>query len=194
MALCENCNKEHDATYGSGRFCSNKCARSFSTKSKRDEINKKVSNKLTGNKLTKEHRANISKGALGRTVSDETRKKISDAKKGIPLSDEEKAKISRNMRTARGKRLNSILDLSPRTVVKIFDRMNMGCSRCGWNEASCDLHHINGRKIPNADNHDNLCLLCPNCHRLCHSGKIKKEELISLTDYMGDIWRLYYNI
>lgn len=34
-------------TYGSGRFCSIKCARSFSTKNKRKEINEKVSKKLT---------------------------------------------------------------------------------------------------------------------------------------------------
>jgi len=39
---CENCNKEHDGTYGSGRFCSSKCARGFSTKEKRKEINKKL--------------------------------------------------------------------------------------------------------------------------------------------------------
>lgn len=45
---CENCNKEHDGEYGSGRFCSSKCARGFSTKSKRKEINEKVSNKLKG--------------------------------------------------------------------------------------------------------------------------------------------------
>lgn len=45
---CENCNLEHDGTYGSGRFCSNKCARGFSTKNKRNEINKKVSKKLKG--------------------------------------------------------------------------------------------------------------------------------------------------
>ena len=30
--ICENCGKEHDGTYGSGRFCCSKCARSFSTK------------------------------------------------------------------------------------------------------------------------------------------------------------------
>ena len=23
--ICENCNKEHDGSYGSGRFCSSKC-------------------------------------------------------------------------------------------------------------------------------------------------------------------------
>tara|TARA_Y100000310_G_C20704121_1_gene833230 strand:+ start:17299 stop:17910 length:612 start_codon:yes stop_codon:yes gene_type:complete len=28
---CEKCNKEHDGSYGSGRFCSSKCARSFSS-------------------------------------------------------------------------------------------------------------------------------------------------------------------
>lgn len=45
---CENCGKKHDGAYGSGRFCSAKCARGFSTKKKRKEINEKVSKKLTG--------------------------------------------------------------------------------------------------------------------------------------------------
>lgn len=41
--ICENCKTEHDGSYGSGRFCSSKCARGFSTKAKRKEINEKVS-------------------------------------------------------------------------------------------------------------------------------------------------------
>ncbi len=45
---CENCNNEHSGKYGSGRFCSSKCARGFSTKSKRQEINEKVSVKMSG--------------------------------------------------------------------------------------------------------------------------------------------------
>ncbi len=48
MKNCENCNKENEGSYGSGRFCSSKCSRSFSTKSKRKEINEKVSKTLTG--------------------------------------------------------------------------------------------------------------------------------------------------
>lgn len=63
--LCENCNKEHNGSYGSGRFCSKECAKSFSTKNKRKLINEKVSNSLKG-----------------RIVSDLTRRKISDAGKG----------------------------------------------------------------------------------------------------------------
>lgn len=41
--ICENCGIEHNRKSNSNRFCSLKCARSFSTKSKRKEINRKVS-------------------------------------------------------------------------------------------------------------------------------------------------------
>lgn len=53
MFICENCKQDHDGTYGSGRFCSSKCARGFSTKAKRQEINKKVSKTLTKEKPSK---------------------------------------------------------------------------------------------------------------------------------------------
>lgn len=43
---CENCNNNHDSKFGSGRFCSQKCASSFSTKNKRKEINQRVSKTL----------------------------------------------------------------------------------------------------------------------------------------------------
>lgn len=46
MSICENCGNEHDGSYGSGRFCSSKCARGFSAK-KTAEIKQKISKKLT---------------------------------------------------------------------------------------------------------------------------------------------------
>jgi hypothetical protein len=46
MNICENCGVNHEGNYGSGRFCNDKCAKSFSTKQKRKEINEKVSNTL----------------------------------------------------------------------------------------------------------------------------------------------------
>jgi hypothetical protein len=57
--FCENCKEEHDGRYGSGRFCGIKCARGFSTKNKRKEINSKVSAKLTDRKLSEQHKRNI---------------------------------------------------------------------------------------------------------------------------------------
>jgi hypothetical protein len=47
--ICEKCGKEHNGSYGSGRFCSASCARSYSTSLNRIEINKKVSNTLKNN-------------------------------------------------------------------------------------------------------------------------------------------------
>lgn len=41
--LCEKCGDEHLGTYGSGRFCTPKCARAFSTAAKREDINRRVS-------------------------------------------------------------------------------------------------------------------------------------------------------
>lgn len=46
MKTCENCGNMHKGEYGSGRFCTAKCSRGFSTKAKRAEINAKVSAKL----------------------------------------------------------------------------------------------------------------------------------------------------
>ena len=47
--ICENCHTKNDIIlYGSSRFCSEKCAKSYSTKKKRKEINLKVSNILKG--------------------------------------------------------------------------------------------------------------------------------------------------
>jgi hypothetical protein len=57
--FCENCKEQHNGIYGSGRFCSIKCARGFATKSNRVEINKKVSDKLSNRKLSDEHKKHI---------------------------------------------------------------------------------------------------------------------------------------
>lgn len=44
---CENCKERYEESAGSKRFCSLKCAKSFSTKAKRKEINSRVSEKLS---------------------------------------------------------------------------------------------------------------------------------------------------
>lgn len=46
--ICELCSKQHDGEFGSGRFCSEYCARKFSTHKERKTINRKVSVKLRG--------------------------------------------------------------------------------------------------------------------------------------------------
>lgn len=52
--LCKNCEINEAIKYSphsNGEFCSKKCALGFSTKNKRNEINEKVSKKLTGKNI-----------------------------------------------------------------------------------------------------------------------------------------------
>ena len=53
MKTCENCSSLNNGSYGSGRFCSSKCAKAFSTKNKRIQINEKVSLTLTQDPILK---------------------------------------------------------------------------------------------------------------------------------------------
>lgn len=43
IKVCENCGKQNDGSYGSGRFCCKQCARSFATKNNRSKTNEKAS-------------------------------------------------------------------------------------------------------------------------------------------------------
>lgn len=53
MKICETCNKEHSGSYGSGRFCDSRCARSFSTKRNRKEISNRVRETYKEKRLNK---------------------------------------------------------------------------------------------------------------------------------------------
>jgi predicted HNH restriction endonuclease len=124
-----------------------------------------------------------------------------------PMTQETKEKISDSLKKSKDKRIDSIVkvtkgkykkgfgnifELSMRTIQKIIKRIGLGCSECGWDKGSCDIHHINGRKIDDCHNHNNLTLLCPNCHRLAHEGKINKNKLKTLNNYFPENWRDYY--
>lgn len=66
----------------------------------------------------------------------------------------------------------SKLKLGMRTIKKVIAHLGLGCSNCGWNLAPCDIHHVVEQCNGGSDEHSNLTLLCPNCHRLAHAGKL----------------------
>lgn len=84
----------------------------------------------------------------------------------------------------------SILELSKRTVTKVMQRLNLGCSNCGWKITTCDIHHILPRSKGGSDEHSNLTNLCPNCHRCAHAGIL--TTFITLDEQIGDRWREFY--
>lgn len=174
--ICENCDKEHDGSYGSGRFCSAKCARGYSTKLKRAEINEKVSSSL-------------------KKQSEELSQRASKQWKGIPKSEAHKEALSLSVKKSFEEngsfiKPNSIRELSKRTITKIFKRLKLSCSNCGWDKTVCDVHHIIPKSIGGTDDHSNLTYICPNCHRLAHEKKI--ESFTNLEDQIGETWKDYY--
>ena len=194
--LCENCHREHDHSYGSGRFCSRKCARGFSTASKRQEISEKVSAKRRKPRVQK---ICVECGESFLAKRDNQiccNRKCASNRCHKRLT--EKARLQRIQLggAGRGKYVhkpNSILDLSGRTIVKLLQRLNLSrCSICGWNKCNCDMHHIRDKHIENPNTHDNLTYVCPNCHRMIHRGQISVESIQTLDKLLPSNWTDYY--
>ena len=61
--------------------------------------------------------------------------------------------------------INSIYEVSLRTMQKIIKRANIKCAICDWDKTTLDMHHIHGRK-----NSDITIRVCCNCHREIHRG------------------------
>lgn len=76
MKNCENCDNTHDGTFASGRFCSSKCSRSFSTKHKRSEINEKISLALTGKNLVPSEKRSEALRERWKNLDDDARNKF----------------------------------------------------------------------------------------------------------------------
>lgn len=179
---CEKCEEEHGGTYGSGRFCSSKCARGFSTKNKRDEINRKVSMKLTGR--SQEPR----EGSFAKTAVDwaevqryyDEGNRIEECIKKFGFSNNAWAKAS-DLGLVKSNRHRYITPLDElMTENSSYNRGNLKrrllndgilkneCALCGlqneWNGKSIIHHldHING--VHNDHRLENLRMICPNCH------------------------------
>lgn len=115
---CENCGKVMTEYYGSGRFCSAKCARGFSTKNNREEISRKVSESLKGNVVpwnkgltyendklkglqwTDEQKTKQSNKMKEIMSNPEVRLNISNKLKGRTLSEESRKKISEKVKAS----------------------------------------------------------------------------------------------
>ena len=83
-----------------------------------------------------------------------------------------------------------LMQLSGRTISKILKRMNIACFKCGWNLATCDIHHIVPRKNNGSDALSNLTILCPNCHRVAHQNK--ETVFPTIEEKIGDTWKDFY--
>ena len=98
---------------------------------------------------------------------------------------------NRHKKITRG--INSIYDVtSTKRIKEVLDAYNLNkCSICEIDDISMDIHHINGRQIEDPHNHDNLTIVCPNCHRRIEQNIIGTDKLIKLSDVLDDNWKNY---
>lgn len=56
------------------------------------------------------------------------------------------------------------------------------CIFCDWNEASLDVHHIDGNsQVDNSP--ENLCFVCPNHHRQIEAGQFSKDQILQAREH-----------
>ena len=156
--ICENCNCNHDGKYGSGRFCSSRCARSFSSKEKREEINKKVSKTLKRKIQSGEFILNNKDRYL---FTDKNRIKSGENRKNQRICEIEKLYKED---------WSKLVNKYSKKVWKYFilKEQNNKCAICScsdfWNnkKLTLQLDHIDGDRYNNQ--RENLRMVCPNCH------------------------------
>lgn len=156
--ICEKCGIDILIKYGSGRFCSAKCARSFSTSKDRDQINKKVSEKLKG-------------------------RKISLRPDSLRLAENaRRIRMARLQKMWETEEIQNLSDFARRS--RILKEQNNQCFIChlsSWCEKplKLQLDHIDGNRSNNQ--RENLRLICPNCHSqtetYCGKSKNASKDL-----------------
>lgn len=152
---CESCDEKHDGSYGSGRFCKESCARSYSTKLKRNEISLKVS------KTLKSKNRNLD---LSHLQTDEIIKKRCKT-----LSETLKKKKELYKKTTPFEKWNIEY-----IKEEIFNEQKGFCNFCKndtWlgELIPLELEHKDGNNLNNK--RENLELLCCNCHSLTHTWR-----------------------
>ena len=168
MRKCERCGNNHDGEYASGRFCGPKCARSFASLEKRQDINRRVSEKLKGRNVGN----SFPKGY-------QPTERNKECLRLSYLAKYEKYIVGWKL----GLETGNVIGRSISGYVKRYmrNKYDNKCCICDWREVNfytkkspLQIHHMDGNFFNTVE--ENLILLCPNCHSQTITFKAKNKR------------------
>jgi len=166
---CVYCDGDFETINPNQVYCSHRCA-GFGNNAMRGN----------GQPLSKEHKRKISDSLKRRN------KGRSNPQKG---SKEHSLKVGNStIGKYRKTPPMSIMELSTRTRTKVIQRLEIGCSQCGYDRCIGHLHHIQGKKVKDADQHRNLSYVCSRCHDEIHAGLIPLNDIVTFETQVGQRW------
>lgn len=171
MAICEQCGKEHDGTFGSGRFCCRSCSNKW--------VSLHQSAEAKARKVEK-GKDNLVHSSTGKSVgfcspdywNESNRKKQSEIMSSLNKERvlERLERVFEGLETLQSNRLKWYL-----ISYGFKERKCESCGGTSWlgKDIPLELHHEDGD--PSNNSLDNLKILCPNCHAFTDNYRWKKK-------------------
>lgn len=160
---CEYCGNKHNGEFASGRFCSRKCANSFSSTLKdRELINAKISKSLGGKGKQRKNKCVICNKETKniKFCTNECRKTFQNNEKEKYINEVEKRNEFFNYNCSN---TGALARIPKEYLIKKFGHKCTICGLTKWNKQLIPLilDHINGNA--NDWKLNNIRLVCPNC-------------------------------
>jgi hypothetical protein len=191
MEKCEKCGKVHDCSYGSGRFCCDICARTYSTDHVNRSKNKIVQCIDCGKDIEvsihaspKQCKCNGCRKRPKGKINEKhkhclnCKKEMSTKRMYCNTTCQNEYQYKQYIEKWKNDETEGKKGLGISTYIRkyLFEKYDNKCSKCGWNEINettgnvpLEVEHIDGNSSNNKD--ENLTLLCPNCHSLTSTYK-----------------------